>query len=205
MKYWWLLILCWVGAMGATSPSGAGVWQEALGVVKNGVNLPLHDQTRKVAEVPATVPVLVSVDAAPSTVNVVSFGDRNILIQALAQVADDAARNSRRSNYVVWSFVVLTIAFGALALAAAFYKATGISAACALLTACFVTANLVLPFRDAVTANRVVAVRSQALWRDAILNAWMKKQDYMEYRRKLEALANYADSKALLESRRTPR
>jgi hypothetical protein len=203
MKRSWLLIVFWVGVMGAISPSEAGVWQEALGVVENGVNLPLQDQTRKVAEVPATVPVSASVGMAPSTVNVVSFGDRNVLIQALAQVADDAARNSRRNSYVVLSFVVLAIIFGVLASVAAFYKARIVSGMCALLTAFFVTANVALPFRDDAKANKVVAAHSQALWRDAILNAWMKKQDYIEYRRKLEVLANYADSNASSESRRS--
>ena len=202
MKYS-LLVLFWVGVMGAISPSQAGMWQEALGVVKNGVNLPLQDQTRKVPKVPATVPVSDSIGVPPMTVNVVSFGDRNILIQALAQITDDAARNSRRSNFVVLALVVLASIFGVIALAAAFFKASAASAVCALLTAFFVTANLALPFRDDVEANRVVAARSQALWRDAILNAWMKKEDYIEYRRKLEALTNYADGKASSESRRT--
>jgi hypothetical protein len=197
MKYSWLLILCLVGVMSTISPSEAGVWQEALGVVKNGVNRPLQDQTRKVPVVPATVPVSVSGGAAPLTVNVVSFGDRNVLIQALAQVTDDATRNSRRSNYLVLSFVVLAIIFGALAWVAAFYKARTVSGICALLTASFVTANILLPFRGDSETNKVVAARSQALWRHAILNAWMRKEDYMDYRRKLEALANYADSKHL--------
>jgi hypothetical protein len=203
MKRSWLLIVFWFGVMGAISPSEAGVWQEALGVVKNGVNVSLQDQTRKVAEVPTTVPVSASVGTAPSTVNVVSFGDRNVLIQALAQVADDAARNSRRNNYVVLSFVVLAIIFGVIASVAAFCKARIVSGMCALLTAFFVTANLALPFRNDAEANKVVAAHSQALWRDAILNAWMKKEDYTEYRRKLEALASYADSKASSKSSQT--
>jgi hypothetical protein len=195
MKYA-LLILFWVGVMGAISPSRAGMWQEALGVVKNGVNLPLQDQTRKVPKVPVTVAVPVSAGVAPATVNVVSFGDRNILIQALAQTADDAARNSRRSNYVVLGLVVLAGMFGAVALVAAVYKARVAAGLCALLTAFFATADFALPFRDGAEANKVVAARSQALWRGAILNAWMGKGDYMEYRRKLEALADYADGKA---------
>ena len=189
VKRSWLLIIFWASAMGAMSPSQAGIMREVLGVVANGVNVTLKDQVREVAEVPATVPVSSSVDVP----HVVSYGDRNALIQALAQTAADAARNSRRNHYIVLSFVVLAIMFSVVALVATFSKARIIAGICALLAATAVTANIALPFRDDADAYKIVAAHSHALWRDAILNASMRKEDYIEYRRKLEALATYAD------------
>ena len=181
--------------MGAMSPSQAGIWREALSVAANGVNVTLKDQVREVAEVPATESVSASVDVPPPTVIVVSYGDRNALIQALAQTAADAARNSAKNHYIALSFVVLAIMFSVVALVAAFCKARIVAVICALLTATAVTANIALPFRDDADAYKIVASHSHALWRDAILNASMRKEDYIEYRRKLEALATYADSK----------
>lgn len=179
--------------MAAMSPSEAGIWREALSVLANGVNVTLKDQVREVAPVPATVPVSASVDVPPPTVNVVSYGDRNALVQALARTAADAARNSRRNHYIVLSFVVLAIVFSVVASVAAFCKARIVAGICALLTATAVTANIALPFRYDADTYKNVAADSHALWHDAILNGSMRQEEYIEYRRKLEALATDAD------------
>jgi hypothetical protein len=199
----WLLIIMWVSAMGAMSPSQAGIWREAVNAVANGVNVTLKDQVREVAEVPATEPISASVDVPRPTVNAVSYGDRNALIQALAQTTDAAARNSRRNHYIVLSLIVLAIMFGVIASVAAFCKARIVAGICALLAATAVTANITLPFGDDADAYKFVAAHSHALWREAILNASMREEDYIEYRRKLEALATYADSKTSSERKRT--
>jgi hypothetical protein len=58
---------------------------------------------------------------------------------------------------------------------------------------------------DNILASTMGAMSpSQAgIWREAILNASMREEDYIEYRRKLEALATYADSKTSSERKRT--
>ena len=58
---------------------------------------------------------------------------------------------------------------------------------------------------DNILASTMGAMSpSQAgIWREAILNASMSKEEYFEYRRNLEALATYADSKPSSESKRT--
>lgn len=202
MKRSWLLIILWASIISATSPSRANIWREAQSIVANGVNIALNDQVREVAEVPATVLVSASVDALP-TVNVVSYGDRNALIQALAQTAADATRNSARNRYIALSFVVLAIMLSIVALVAAFCKARIVVAICAVLSATAIAANMALPFRGDADAYKTVAAHSRALWRDAILNASMTKEDYIEFRRRLEALATYADGKTSSESKLT--
>jgi hypothetical protein len=203
MKRSWLLIVFWACAMGAMSSAQAGIRHEILSVIANGVNVTLKDQVREVAEVPSTEPVSASVDVPPPTVNVVGFGDRNALIQALAQTGPDAETNSARNHYIAASFVVLAIMFSIVTSIAAFCKARIVAGICALLTATAVAANIALPFRDDADAYKVVAAHSHALWRDAILNASMRKEEYIEYRRKLEALATYADSKNSSKGKQT--
>jgi hypothetical protein len=202
MKRTWLLMMLLASTMSATSPSQASIWREAQSIVANGVNIDLKDQVREVAEVPTTVLVSASVDAPP-TVNVVSYGDRNALIQALAQTAADATRNSARNRYIALSFGVLAIMLSIFALVAAFCKARIVAGICAVLSATAIITNIVLPFRGDADAYKLVAAHSRALWRDAILNASMSKEDYIEFRRRLEALATYADGKTSSVSKLT--
>ena len=199
MKRLWLLIL-WCCATGIISPSQAAIRSEVLSVIENGVDVNLKDQLREVAQVPATEQVLTSTYVQQPIVDVVSFGDRNTLIQALAQIATDGERNFKRNHYIALSFVVIAIIFGVMAAVAAFCNLRIVAGVFSILTVAVVTANIALPFRDDAGAYKTVAALSKAVWREAILDASMKKEEYIEYRRKLEALAIYSDEKVFPET-----
>jgi len=184
---------CWAGFLNSVVKQVSGVNTHLAAQVAEVAHAPLNPA---VPAHPATLPP----SPAPAEKSVVTPAQRDQLLQSIAKLTEDSAKNAARVGAIVLTFVIAAIALGLSASIAGFVKLSTAAGVLSILATTAVGANNALPFRQEANNYKYVAAEAGALLTRARLDLQMTQDSYTSYLNKLTTLATYGDGTSVAGS-----